>query len=85
MKDKSLIMKSMYNSTVKTIAKAFGGKVDFSNPTFRMMVMSGADSPLRATIISSGGTFPANVAEGMLDMANGHIRAGLKKIAGKKK
>jgi len=85
MKDKSLIMKSMYNSTVKTIAKAFGGKVDFSNPTFRMMVMSGADSPLRATIISSGGTFPGNVAEGMLDMANGHIRAGLKKIAGKKK
>ncbi len=84
MKDHSFVMKSMYNTTVKTIAKGFGGKVDFSNPTFKMMVMSGADSPLRATIVSSGGALPANIAEGLLEIANGHLRAGLKKLGEKK-
>jgi len=35
------------------------------------MMMSGADAPLRAAVISSCGAFPANAAEGLLAMANG--------------
>ena len=83
MKDKSKVMSMMFKGTEKTIAKAFGGVADYSNPTFRMMMMSGADAPLRATVISSGGTFPAKVAEGMLEIANGHLIRGLKRMCGK--
>ena len=67
----------------QTIAKGFGGKADYSDPTFKMMVMSGADAPLRAAVLSSCGAFPANVAEGMLAMANGQPLQGLKKMGGK--
>ena len=71
MKDKSVVMKTLFGFTEKTIAKGFGGKVDYSDPVFKMMVMSGADAPLRATVLSSGGVFPANAAEGLLKAANG--------------
>lgn len=83
MKDKSKVMSMMFKGTEKTIAKAFGGVADYSNPTFRMMIMSGADAPLRAAIISSGGTFPSKVAEGMLEIANGRLIRGLKRMRGK--
>ena len=83
MKDRSGIMKSMFKATEKTIAKGFGGKVDYDDPTFKMMVMSGADAPLRAAVLSSGGTFPANMAEGMLALANGHLLKGIRKLTGK--
>lgn len=83
MKDVSPIMNSMFKSTEKTIAQGFGGKVDYSDPTFKMMVMSGADSPLRAMVLSSGGALPANVAEGMVALANGHPIAGLQSLGGK--
>ena len=83
MKDCSPIMKAMFKETEKTIAKAFGGKPDYSDPTFKMMVMAGADSPLRAAVISSCGAFAANVAEGLVAAANGHPFEGLKKIGGK--
>lgn len=83
MKDRSGIMKSMFKATEKTIAKGFGGKVDYDDPTFKMMVMSGGDAPLRAAVLSSGGTFPANMAEGMLALANGHLLKGIRKLTGK--
>ena len=83
MKDRSFVMKAMFKATEKAIAKGFGGKVDYSNPTFKMMVMSGADAPFRSTVLSSGGVFPANIAEGLLGIANGHIISGFKKMVGK--
>ena len=83
MKDVSPVMKFVFKAIEKTIAKGFGGKADYSDPTFRMLVMSGADAPLRAAVLSSGGSFPANVAEGMLALANGHLLKGIRKLAGK--
>ncbi|MCR5450819.1 MAG: glycoside hydrolase family 3 C-terminal domain-containing protein [Solobacterium sp.] len=80
MKDSSPVMNMMFRITEKTIAKSFGGKVDYSDPAFKMMVMSGADAPLRATVLSSGGMFPANVAEGLLELANGHYAKGAEKL-----
>lgn len=85
MKEESFIMKIMYWGTEKTIAKAFGGVVDYNNPSFKMLMMMAADSPLRASVISSGGTFPDNLAEGILEIANGHLIRGLKKMMKKKK
>lgn len=80
LKDISAVMMQMFKGTEATIAKSFGGKADYSDPTFKMMVMSGADAPLRAAVLSSCGAFPANLAEGMLAMANGHPLNGVKKI-----
>ena len=80
MKDHSFVMMQMFKGTEVTIAKSFGGKVDYSNPTFKMMVTFGADAPLRAMVLSSGGAFPAQIAEGLLATANGHPLEGIKKI-----
>ena len=83
LKDISAIMMQMFKGTESTIAKSFGGKADYSDPTFKMMVMSGADAPLRAAVLSSCGMFPANLAEGMLALANGHPLQGVKKMVKK--
>ena len=83
LKDISAIMMQMFKGTESTIAKSFGGKKDYSDPTFKMMVMSGADAPLRAAVLSSCGMFPANLAEGMLALANGHPLQGIKKMVKK--
>lgn len=80
MKDLSAVMMQMFKGTEATIAKGFGGKVNYEDPTFKMMVMSGADAPLRAAVLSSGGSFSAKIAEGMLAMANGHPLQGIKKM-----
>lgn len=71
MKDFSPLMMQAFRGTEATIAQGFGGKADYSNPDFRMMIMSGADAPLRAAVLSSGGSFPAAVAQGLLAAANG--------------
>ena len=83
MKDVSPVMMAMFKMTEKTIAEGFGGKADYDDPTFKMMVMSGADAPLRAAVLSSSGAFQASLAEGLLAMANGHPVEGLKKMGGK--
>lgn len=71
MKDFSPLMMQAFRGTEATIAQGFGGKADYRNPDFRMMIMSGADAPLRAAVLSSGGSFPAAAAQGLLAAANG--------------
>lgn len=83
LKDLSPVMMQMYKGTEATIAKSFGGKADYSDPAFKMMVMSGADCPLRAAVLSSCGAFPGSLAEGMLAMANGHPVQAVKKMVKK--
>lgn len=78
MKDYSLIMKIMYKAVEGTIAKGFGGKADYENPEFRMLMASSAGSPLRAMQISGG--MKGGLMQGLLDMANGHFFRGIKKM-----
>ena len=78
MKDHSLIMKIMYKAVEGTIAKGFGGKKDYENPEFRMLMASSAGSPLRAMQISGG--MKGGVLPGMLEMANGHYLRGIKRM-----
>ena len=75
MKDYSLMMKIMYKAVESTVAKGFGGKVDYNNPEFRMMMCSAADASLTGMKIS--GAMNNHVLEGMLEMANGHYLRGL--------
>ena len=78
MKDSSLIMKIQYKVTERIIAKSFGGKKDYSDPAFKMMMVCATDCPLRATIISAGGAMSDSLAKGLLEMANGHYIRGIK-------
>ena len=78
MKDHSLIMKIMFRAVEATIAKGFGGKKDYENPEFRMLMNSSAGSPLRSMMISGG--MKGGVLPGMLEMANGHFLRGIRKM-----
>ena len=75
MKDHSLIMRIMYKAVEKTIAKGCGGRIDYENPEFRMMMNASAGGPLRSMAISSG--IKGSIFKGMLEMANGHFLKGL--------
>ena len=78
MKDYSFIMKIMYKAVEKTIAKGFGGKADYDNPEFRMMMASSAGSSLRSMQTSGG--LRDGIMQGMLDIANGHFFRGIMRI-----
>ena len=78
MKEHSLIMKIMFRAVEATIAKDFGGKKDYENPEFRMLMNSSAGSPLRSMMISGG--MKGGVLPGMLEMANGHFFRGIGKM-----
>ena len=80
MKDYSFIMKIMYKAVEATVAKGFGGKVDYNNPEFRMMMCSAADASLTGMKISGG--MNNYVLEGMLEIANGHLLNGILKMLG---
>ncbi|MBR5108905.1 MAG: glycoside hydrolase family 3 C-terminal domain-containing protein [Clostridia bacterium] len=75
MKDFSLVMKIMYKAVEKTIAKGFGGKADYDNPEFRMMMAASAGSSLRSMQTSGG--LRDGIMQGILDMANGHFFRGI--------
>lgn len=78
MKDFSVIMKIMYKAVEATVAKGFGGKKDYENHEFRMLMASSAGSPLRSMQISGG--MKDGLLQGLLEMANGHFFRGLLKI-----
>ena len=81
MKDYSLVMKIMLKATELVIAKGTGGKVDYDNPEFRMMINAAVGGPLRSMQISGG--IKGGIIPGMLEMANGHFFKGIwKMIAG---
>ena len=75
MKDSSLVMRIMYKAVENTVAKGFGGKKDYGNPDFRMMMASIAGSPLRSMQISGG--MKGGVMPSLLEMANGHFLTGI--------
>jgi beta-glucosidase len=80
MKEHSLIMKLQYKVTECIVAKSFGGKKDYGDPAFKMMMVCATDCPMRATVISSGGALSDGVARGLVEMANGHYLRGIKSM-----
>jgi len=78
MKDHSLIMKIMFSAVESTVAKGFGGKKDYNDPEFKMMILSSAGSPLRSMQISGG--MKGGLMQGLLEMANGHYLRGIRKM-----
>ena len=78
MKDSSFVMKIQYKVTEGIIAKGFGGKKDYSDPAFKMMMTCATDCPMRATVISAGGSMTDGLAQGLVEMANGHFIRGVR-------
>lgn len=78
MKADSLMMKIMFKAVEMTVAKGFGGKKDYENPEFRMLIASSAGSPLRSMQISGG--MKGGIMSGLLEMANGHYFRGIKRM-----
>ena len=80
MKEYSLVMKLMYRAVESTIAKGFGGRKDYENPEFRMMMAASVGGPLRSMQISGG--MKDGLMQGLLEMANGHYLRGIVKMLG---
>lgn len=80
MKPYSLLMKLMHWGVETYVSSGFGWKKDYSNPEFRMLMSSSADSPLR-NMHSSGG-MKGGALQGLLHMANGHFVKGFLTMCG---
>ena len=81
MKEHSFVMRCMFKAVEATVAKGFGGKADYSDPQFRMLMASSAGSPLRTMQIN--GAIKGGVFAGLLETANGHpLRGILRMIKG---
>jgi beta-glucosidase len=78
MQEYSLIMKLLFKATEMVIAKGFGGKKDYTDPDFRMLINASAGGPLRSLQISGG--IKGGIIPGMLEMANGHFFRGIWKM-----
>lgn len=80
MKNSSFIMKIQYKVTENIISKDYGGKKDMSDPAYRMTMICATDCPMRAVVINSGGSMSDSLAEGLLQIANGHYLKGIKRF-----
>jgi beta-glucosidase len=81
---KSLPIRIMLWTIERAVAKGFGG-VDYSNPNFRGIIEITSTNPLKSMVTASGGLFGLNIAQGLVDMANGHFIKGLRSFLRKKK
>ena len=77
MKKYSLLMRVQYMVTKRMVAKGIDGKKDMSNPSYRMMLTTAVDCPMRCAVISSGGILGESLARGMVMMANGKPIRGI--------
>ena len=77
MKKYSLMMKIQFLVTKSIISKGIDGKKDMSNPTYKMMITSAVDCPMRSAVINSGGMMSESLARGMVLMANGKPIKGI--------
>ena len=63
------------------MAREFGGKADYNNPTFRMMVATSTDCSISG--MKMNGRMNNYVLEGLLEMANGRYLKGIRIMFGK--
>jgi len=84
MKQTSLINRLMYKGMEKAIAKSCGGKVDYENPNFKMLMMSASDNPMKTMPLFSPDVMTEELSAFFVDAANGHLLKGLIKMLRKK-
>ncbi|CAM5645761.1 glycosyl hydrolase [Streptomyces pilosus] len=77
MKSASLVCRAMHWFVERTVAKGFGGKADYSDVRFKMLMYSAAGLPMRAMVRMSDGAMPPQLARFVVDSANGRTLRGL--------
>ncbi len=75
MKEDSFVMKMVFKVIENMMAKKFGGKKDYKNPSFKMMVIMAADCSLSGMKINAG--MNNYLVEGLVEIANGHFFRGI--------
>ena len=75
MKEHSLIMKIVYFFMETVMAKKYGGK-DYSNPTFKMMMIMSMDCSVSGMQVNSG--IKGHLLQGLVEIANGRFLKGIK-------
>ena len=76
MKDHSRLMGLVYKAVEWYIARFFGGKKDYNDPAFRMMIASSTDSSMSNLQINSG--IKGRLFEALTEFANGHTAEGFR-------
>jgi beta-glucosidase len=72
----SFIMRQMYKSVEQHNGKTYGG-IDYTNPTFKMVMISSTEVPIKNLCSLSGGKLKRNFVEGLAHMANGKYIKGI--------
>lgn len=75
MKD-SFIIRQVIRGIEKTIGKGFGG-ADYSDPTFRMLMSSATNTPLKNLSQLSPERMPKHLTTGLVHLANGRFLKGI--------
>jgi hypothetical protein len=72
----SFIVRQIIKGIERTIGKSFGG-VDYTNPTFKMIMSSSTSTPLKNLSQLSPGSMPKHITQGIVHLANGRYFKGL--------
>jgi beta-glucosidase len=81
--EKNPVIKLIMKLMESVIAKAYAG-AGLSDPNYRGVIESLATNPLRSMVLSSAGQFSLNIAQCLVDLANGHPLTGLRSLLRKK-
>ncbi|MBN2853056.1 MAG: glycoside hydrolase family 3 C-terminal domain-containing protein [Clostridia bacterium] len=73
---KAFVMKFMYFVAERVSAKKYG-KVDYTNPSFKMDMAGATEIPLKNLCLISGGVITKKLAIGLVQMANGKFFRGI--------
>ena len=76
MAEGSWIIRQVIKAIEGTIEKNVGG-IDYSNPTFRLMMAGATDTPLKNLSLVSPDSMPRHITTGLMHLANGHFLKGL--------
>ena len=73
----SLVCKLLYRVMEKQIARVTGGKVDYGNPQFKMMMDSAGGGPIKTLALFIPEQMPIRRVRLIVDLANGRMLRGL--------
>jgi beta-glucosidase len=77
MKNPSLFCRFIYRGMESAVAKLAGGKVDYNNVQFRMLMNSSADNPIKANMLFNPDVMTLPFVKFVIDSANGYFWRGL--------
>jgi len=77
MRRASLVMRIVHLAIERAVAKRAGGKVDYGDVRFKMMMVSAAGLPMRAMVRMSEGVITPRLSRFFIDSANGRPWRGL--------